>query len=62
LSVVGDLFKVAKFSKNDYWLKTNQYARSMSFIMSGYMRVFATGGDGDKEITQWISAGGSFIT
>lgn len=62
LSAVSDLFLNKTVQKNKFLLKTDQYAQSMSFIKSGYFRVFALNGDGSKEITQWISTKGMFVT
>lgn len=62
LSVISELFRNQSLKKNDYLLKTNQYARNINFIRSGYLRIFALNKNGDKEITQWISAQGTFAT
>jgi len=62
LSTIGDLFEENVIKKNEFLLRTGQYTRSLSFIKSGYIRVFASTEDGDKEITQWISSSGTFIT
>jgi len=40
----------------------NQYARNIHFVKTGYLRVFAFNESGDKEITQWISNQGMFLT
>lgn len=62
LSPVADLFRNKSLKKGDYLIKQGKYAQSMSFIKSGYLRVFSLDSKGDKEITQWISNQGMFIT
>jgi len=62
LSPIANLFTQSKLKKNDFLLKSKQYAQTMSFVKSGYLRMFAMNADGDKEITQWISNQGMFIT
>ncbi len=62
LSPIGNLFQTQSLKKNDYLLKANQYTTSISFVKSGYLRMFAMNESGDKEITQWISNQGMFIT
>ena len=62
LSSVGQLFTNTTLKKKEYLLKMNQYARSIHFVKSGYLRVYAYSESGEKEITQWISNHGMFIT
>lgn len=62
LSPVVQLFEETQLHKNEHLLKVNNYARSISFIKTGYLRVFAYDKNGDKEITQWISSQDTFIT
>ena len=62
LSSVSQLFTNTTLKKNEYLLKMNQYARSIHFVKSGYLRVYAYSESGEKEITQWISNHGMFIT
>lgn len=62
LSAIGGLFSETRLQKSDFLLKTEQYARSIHFVKSGYLRVFAYNADGSKEITQWISGRGMFLT
>ncbi|GAB5555267.1 MAG: Crp/Fnr family transcriptional regulator [Saprospiraceae bacterium] len=62
LSPVAALFKNTRLQKNDFLLKRGQYSQNMSFIKSGYLRMFAPDAKGDKEVTQWISIEGMFIT
>lgn len=62
LSPVADLFRSTNIHKNEYLLKVDQYVHNIYFIKTGYLRVFALNENGDKEITQWISNKGMFIT
>lgn len=62
LNPVSELFKYSKLEKNDYFLRRNQYSKKLSFIKSGYLRIFAPNESGDKEITQWVSSHGMFVT
>lgn len=62
ISAVADLFSKITLKRNDFLLKEGQYTDRMSFIASGYMRVYALNRNGDKEITQWISNEEMFIT
>ena len=62
LSSVGQLFTNTTLKKNEYLLKMDQFAQSIHFVKSGYLRVYAYSESGEKEITQWISNHGMFIT
>jgi len=62
LTPIGRLFSNTALKKNDYLLKMNQYAKSIHFVKNGYLRVFAYNESGEKEITQWISNQGMFLT
>ena len=57
---VTELFSETEIKKGDYFIKSGQYCEKMSFVRNGFIRVFANAGD--KEITQWISAKGYFLT
>lgn len=57
---MNPFFKEEKIAKGDFFLKHQQYCDRLSFIESGYLRL--SGLEGDKEITQWISSEGSFVT
>ena len=57
---VASLFTRSKLKKGEYFVKQGNYCEKMSFIRSGYIRVFANAKD--KEITQWISSKGYFVT
>lgn len=59
---VASLFERRELKKNDFLLKMNQYSSSLSFVRSGYLRMYAYSENADKEVTQWISGPGSFTT
>lgn len=46
--------------KSDYFIKSGRNADKLGFIESGMIRIYAE--SGEKEITQWISTPGYFIT
>lgn len=60
LEIISALFEEAKLSKGDWFLKTGKQAKHLSFIKSGMFRIFVN--TKDKEVTQWISTKGYFIT
>ena len=54
------LFKESKLKKGEYFTKSGKYCEKLSFVRSGFIRIFAeTNG---KEVTQWISTKGYFVT
>lgn len=57
---ITSLFIETELKKGDFFTKSGQYCQKLSFVQSGYLRVFASAND--KEITQWISSKGQFIT
>ncbi|MGV6862228.1 MAG: Crp/Fnr family transcriptional regulator [Putridiphycobacter sp.] len=60
LAEIRKLFKLSSLKKGDFYLKTNQQAQQLSFIKSGLLRIFVN--DAHKEVTQWISTQGYFVT
>ncbi|MDA9262387.1 Crp/Fnr family transcriptional regulator [bacterium] len=60
LQEVEKLFQVTHLSKNEFVCKEDTKCDSLSFIISGHVRVFKY--ENGKEITQWISSPGEFIT
>lgn len=60
LIAITSLFKIEKLKKGDFFLEVNQKCKRLSFIQSGYLRIFIE--TENKEITQWISPKGYFIT
>ncbi|MBB6274128.1 CRP-like cAMP-binding protein [Pedobacter cryoconitis] len=60
LETISSFFRLELLKKGDYFLKTGRSPDKMSFVQSGLLRVFAI--TADKEVTQWISTKGYFIT
>jgi CRP-like cAMP-binding protein len=60
LETIGSLFKLSTIKKGDYFLKSGKPANQLSFVQSGLFRIFAA--TADKEVTQWISTKGYFVT
>jgi CRP-like cAMP-binding protein len=60
LSSLASFFKEEKVLKGEYLVQEGKMVGTLSFIRSGYMRIYAAV-DG-KEVTQWIAGPGSFIT
>lgn len=57
---ITSLFTESELKKGEYFIKPGQYCEKLSFVQSGFIRVFANANN--KEITQWISTKGNFIT
>lgn len=57
---ITSLFMESELTKGEFFTKSGQYCEKLSFVRSGFIRVFANAND--KEITQWISTQGYFIT
>ena len=62
LSSVSDLFIKTEVAKNEFLLKEGKYATSLSFVKEGIFRMFALDAKAEKEITQWITSQGMFVT
>lgn len=60
LHEVEKLFQVSQLSKDEFITKENTRCDSLSFIISGFVRVYKY--ENGKEVTQWISSPGDFIT
>ncbi len=60
LNTIASLFKISTCKKGDFFLKAWSYCNMLGFVEEGLFRIFAT--NTDKEITQWISTKGYFIT
>ena len=56
---ISAFFKPMTLRRNDFLLKTDQFAQHLSFVQSGLMREFLYH-DG-REVTKWISGPGYFI-
>jgi CRP/FNR family transcriptional regulator, anaerobic regulatory protein len=57
---ITELFKPTTLKKGDYYLKTGASCNQLSFIQTGLLRIFVP--TKDKEVTQWISTKGYFVT
>jgi len=57
---ITSLFKETELKKGEYFTKSGQYCEKLSFVKSGFIRVFAN--THNKQVTQWISTKGYFIT
>ncbi len=60
LRKVSDLFKLTTLKKGDFFLKENRRCDKLCFVKSGLLRIYIL--KEDKEITQWISTKGYFVT
>ncbi len=60
LKNLAELFQEESLKKGDVHTRAGQFNSSLSFIKKGYLRVFSI--HKGKEITQWISSEGEFIT
>lgn len=60
LKAIAALFRPEVLKKGDYFLKSGKNCDKLSFIQSGLMRIFVA--TEDKEVTQWISTKGYFVT
>jgi CRP-like cAMP-binding protein len=60
LKTIVSFFKPEIIKKNDFFLKGGKSSTKLSFIQSGFLRIFCE--TEKKEITQWISTKGYFVT
>lgn len=60
LRKVSDLFKLTTLKKGDFFLKENGRCDKLCFVKNGLLRIYIL--KEDKEITQWISTKGYFVT
>lgn len=60
LAQIVNMFEQTSLKKNDYFLKTGKSCDKLSFIKSGLLRIYVN--TEDKEVTQWISTKGYFVT
>lgn len=60
LNTIVSFFKPEILKKNDILLKAGKKSTKLSFIKSGLLRIFSE--TEKKEITQWISTPGYFVT
>jgi CRP/FNR family transcriptional regulator, anaerobic regulatory protein len=60
LSKISAQFKKVEIPKGDFFLKAGRLSDRLGFVRAGLMRIYASAGD--KEVTQWISTKGYFVT
>lgn len=60
LSRIVELFRPQFIPKESYLFKTGQFCQQLIFIKSGLLRVYVA--TENKDVTQWISTQGHFIT
>ena len=60
LEILKNRFKEESLEKGEYFLKRGRIAEKLSFIRVGLIRIYAEAED--KEVTQWISTSGYFVT
>lgn len=60
LEIISHYFKRKTLKKGVFFLETNRQANQLSFVQEGILRIFVH--TEEKEVTQWISTKGSFIT
>lgn len=60
LATIAASFTFKTLNKGDYLLKEGRQCNQLCFIQNGLIRIYAT--KSDKEVTQWISTKGYFVT
>ena len=60
LQTVAALFEADQLQKGDYFIKHGSYCKKLSFVKSGYLRVYLA--NEKKEITQWVFSNDYFVT
>lgn len=60
LESITSLFTLETVKKGEYFLETGKRCDKMSFVQSGFLRIFVE--TEKKEVTQWISTKGYFVT
>jgi len=60
LKKIESFFEETEITKGGFFLKQGSRCDKLSFIRSGYLRIFAA--TEEKEVTQWISTKGYFVT
>jgi len=61
LEQIADMFVPELLDKNDFYIQEGQYCNKLSFVIRGNLRIYQILDHG-KEVTQWISTGGDFVT
>jgi CRP-like cAMP-binding protein len=57
---IVDWFQPETIPKNEYFIRKGAYCHKLSFIKSGYFRIYDE--HNGREITQWISSESDFVT
>lgn len=60
LHAISQFFRQETLKKGDFFLETGKSCNKLSFIQSGMLRIYLQ--TDDKEVTQWISTKGYFVT
>ena len=60
LSELANLFVPTTLKRGDFHTKSDSYHSNLSFLSHGFIRIYAI--YEGKEITQWISTPGEFVT
>lgn len=60
LNNLSELFTLTTLVKDEYFSKLGKNCLMLSFVKNGYLRVFNY--SNGKDITQWISSKGEFVT
>lgn len=60
LEVVAAAFKPETLARGESFLRAGQYGQRLGFVQSGYLRIWEQ--HEDREVTQWISGPGYFVT
>ena len=60
LQKIVSLFTETKLAKGEYFVKKGLLCEKLSFVQTGIIRMYAE--SGNKDITQWISSKGYFVT
>lgn len=60
LKTISSMFREEKLKKGAYFLQSGKSSDKLSFVKSGILRIFSA--TEHKEVTQWISTEGYFVT
>ncbi|GAL83821.1 hypothetical protein MYP_1049 [Sporocytophaga myxococcoides] len=60
LKTIVSFFKPETIKKNDYFLKSGKSCDKLSFVQSGFLRIFVE--TEKRDVTQWITTQGYFVT
>lgn len=60
LATISSFFKPHELAKGQYFGKRGLFCEKLAFVEEGYIRVFIEAND--REVTQWISGPGYFVT